>query len=234
MRISEIETKPQKTGPGYYELFRNGKPNDMHDNAKFFDSYDEAVDWYKKYRIDYAIKNSGAKPEEFAVVRDSNTWEYFNTLPSPAKEKNNRLIDPKYFANALKFWTDYYGDSRRGAVEIYDYSNEVDAIIQQGGVLYRIVFLQKFEDLNRTDLGSHWTVDRDVIDDYIEGVEGRTHSEGKDVYVLLTAETPPNNIDNLSVDVRGNPEEKEVNIINPRACKFTAKILGTDKVIPLN
>jgi hypothetical protein len=54
------------------------------------------------------------------------------------------------------------------------------------------------------------------------------------MYVLLTAETPSNNIDNLSVDVRGNPEEKEVNIINPRACKFTAQIIGTDKVIPLN
>ena len=101
-------------------------------------------------------------------------------------------------------------------------------------MLYRIVFLQKFEDLNRTDLGSHWTVDRDVIDDYIEGVEGRTHSEGKEVYVLLTATTPPNNIDNLSVDVRGNPEEKEVNIINPRACKYTAQILGTKEVIALN
>jgi len=233
MRISEIETTPQKTGPGYYELFRNGKPNDMHDNAKFFDSYDEAKDWYTKYRIDYAIKNSGAKPEEFAVVRDSNTWEYFKTLPSPAKEKNNRLIDPKYYTEALKFWIDYYGDSRRGAVEIHDYSNEVDAIIQQGGVLYRVVFLQKFEDLNRTDLGAHWTVDRDVIDDYIEGT-GRYYSEGKDMYVLLTAETPPNNIDNLSVDVRGNPEEKEVNIINPRACKYTAQILGSKEVIALN
>lgn len=87
--------------------------------------------------------------------------------------------------------------------------------------------------MNREDLGSHWTTDRDVIDNYIEGT-GRYYSEGKDMYVLLTAKTPPNNIDNLSVDVRGNPEEKEVNIINPRACKFTAQIIGTKETIALN
>ena len=234
MRISEIESKPANTGPGYYELFHNGRPNDLHDNPKFFQSYDEALDWYSKYRIKFRIDNEGAKREEFTIVRDANTWDYFKTLPTPAKEKNNRLIDPKYYEAAHKFWMEYYGDTRRGTIEIYDYSNEVDAIIKGGGTLYRIVFLQKFEDLNRTELGHHWTVDRDVIDDYIEGVEGRTHSEGKDVYVLLTAETPPNNIENLSVDVRGNPEEKEVNIVNPKICKYTAQILGSSEVIALN
>jgi len=234
MRITEIENPPSKTGPGHYELYRNGKIADMHDGAKFFNSYEQAKDWYKKYRIDYAVKNSGAKAEEYSIVRDEDTRNYFDTMPTPAKQKNNRLIDPEYYKETQKFWTDYYGETRRGTVELHDYSGTVDAIIEHGGTLYRIVFLEKFEDLNREDLGSHWTVDRDVIDDYIEGVEGRTHSAGKSVYVLLKCQTPPNNISNLHVDVRGNPEEKEVNIINPRACKFTAKILGTDKVIALN
>lgn len=234
MRISEITTVPSKNGPGYYELFRNGKPADIHDNPKFFKSYDEAKEWYTKYRIDYAIKNNGAKLEDFTIKRDADTWDYFKTLPTTTTNKHNRLSDPQYWEATKEFWIGYYGDARRGIYELVNYSNEVDAIIADGGTIYRIVFLEKFEDLNRTDLGWHWTVDHDVISDYIEGVEGRHHSAGKDVYVELTCKTPPNNIDNLHVDVRGNPEEKEVNIINPRACKFTARIIGTKEIIALN
>lgn len=234
MRISEISTPPSKTGPGHYELFYNGKPADIHDSPKFFNSYDEAKEWYTKYRIDYAIKNKGAKLEDFTIIRDADTWDYYKTLPTPSTNPHNRLSDPKYWEVTKEFWTGYYGDTRRGVYELVNYSNEVDYIVEKGGTIYRIVFLEKFEDLNRTDLGSHWTVDHDVISDYIEGVEGRHHSAGKDVYVELTARTPPNNIDNTSVDVRGNPEEKEVNIINPRLCKFTARIIGTKEVIALN
>ena len=234
MRLSEIETPPSKTGPGYYELFRNGKPADIHENPKFFSSYDEAKAWYTKYRIAWAIENKGAKLEDFTIKRDADTLDYFKNIQTPTTNKHNRLSDPKYWEDAKEFWSGYYGDSRRGVQELLNYSNEVDYLVEKGGSIYRIVFLEKFEDLNRTDLGSHWTVDHDVISDYIEGVEGRHHSKGKDVYVELTCRTPPNNIDNLSVDVRGNPEEKEVNIINPRACKFTARIIGTDKIIELN
>ena len=237
MRISEVTSSPSNTGRGNYELWYGNELYDMYASPRFFDSYQEAVKWFTKYSIEWAVQN-GYEAGNFRVRHSSDAYqdstEYYKNLPTPTKQKNNSLSNPEYYQECKEYWADYYGDDRRGTIELHGYIGDVDHLIEKGGYVYRVVFLEKFEDLNKTQLGSHWTVDHDVLEEYIESVAGRSHSKNKDVYVELVAHVPPNNIENLGVDVRGNPEEKEVNIINPKICKYTAQIIGTDKIIPLN
>ena len=235
-KVSE-PPKPATGGPGYYVLFYKDKPHDMYDEPKFFRTYDEAQDWYTKYRIDYSIKNKGTKPEDFSIRLAQDAENYYLQLPTPSKNPNNILSDPEYYREALKFWISYWGEgNRKGTLELREYSNDVDTLDSDGGTVYRVVFLRDFSELNREELGWHWTVDYDIAArDYASGAEGQHHQKGgKNVAVLLTCKTPPNNVTNKTVDVRGNPEEKEVNIINPRICKFTAQVIGTKEVIALN
>ena len=133
----------------------------------------------------------------------------------------NQLDDPKVYQECLDSWRDYYEYEDRTLREIEDYKYVVDRLIQNGGKVYRVIFANSPEEIRMDDLGVHWTIDESNIDAYLDSLWSNYGKGKKNSYVVV-AEVGPNNITNRGVDVAGNPEEKEVNIIRPNEATYQA------------
>lgn len=129
----------------------------------------------------------------------------------------NVLDDPQYYKKCLDTWTSYYDN--RGESELEEYKYRVDDLIKNGGKVYRVIFADSPEEIRLTDLGHHWTTESYNIDEYLDNLWSNYGSGKKNAYVVV-ANVGSNNITNKDVDVSGNPEEKEVNIINPNQAKY--------------
>ena len=133
----------------------------------------------------------------------------------------NQLDDPKVYQECLDSWRDYYEYEDRALSEIEDYKYVVDRLIQKGGKVYRVIFANSPEEIRMDDLGVHWTIDESNIDAYLDSL-WTNYGKGKKNSYVVVAEVGPNNITNRGVDVAGNPEEKEVNIIRPNEATYQA------------
>lgn len=131
----------------------------------------------------------------------------------------NKLHDPKEEEAALEGFQDYFGE-KRGEDEYSDYKWTVDRLIERGGKVYRLVFANSPEEVATDKLGWHWTADPSNIANYERSI-GAYYGRGENPYVI-EAVVPPNSISNESVDIAGNPEEQEVNIVaNLDKAKFS-------------
>jgi hypothetical protein len=133
----------------------------------------------------------------------------------------NQLDDPKVYQKCLDSWRDYYDYEDRTLREIEDYKYVVDRLIQKGGKVYRVIFANSPEEIRMDDLGVHWTIEESNIDYYIDSLWTHYGNGKKNSYIIV-ATVGPNNITNRGVDVAGNPEEKEVNIIRPTEATYEA------------
>ena len=138
-------------------------------------------------------------------------------LLTESMQSLNKLDDLKYYDECLKSWISYYDN--RGESELEEYKYRVDHLIKNGGKVYRVLFADSPEEITLTDFGHHWTTESYNIDEYLDSLWSNYGAGKKNAYVVV-AIVGPNNITNRGVDVSGNPEEKEVNIINPRQAKY--------------
>jgi hypothetical protein len=142
-------------------------------------------------------------------------------LLNESTQSLNQLDDPKVYQKCLDSWRNYYDYEDRTLSEIEDYKYVVDRLIQKGGKVYRVIFADSPEEIRMDDLGIHWTIDESNIDAYIDSL-WTNYGKGKKNSYVVVAEVGPNNITNRGVDVAGNPEEKEVNIIRPNEATYQA------------
>lgn len=131
----------------------------------------------------------------------------------------NQLDNDEIYQKCLDSWTDYYDNKEKAHYELDNYKYQVDNLIKNGGKIYRVIFANSPEDIKMSNLGHSWTTDQSNIDDYSDSLWSNYGSGKKNMYVVV-AEVGPNNINNNGVDISGNPEEKEVNIINPNQAKY--------------
>jgi hypothetical protein len=68
----------------------------------------------------------------------------------------------------LKSWGNYYGSDDTANWELDSYESEVEDLIENGGNIYRVLFVDNLSEINLKDMGNHWTTSRDNVIDVAE------------------------------------------------------------------
>lgn len=136
-------------------------------------------------------------------------------------ESYNQLDDPEIYQDCLDNWTSHYGDEDKADGELGTYQYNVWDLHEHGGEVYRVIYANSHEEvkMNPDEIGGHWTVRLSNIDDYLYK-NWKSYGQGKKDYYIAVATIGPNNISNEGVDVAGNPEEKEVQILRPNEATY--------------
>jgi antitoxin component YwqK of YwqJK toxin-antitoxin module len=119
----------------------------------------------------------------------------------------------------LKSWGNYYGSDDTANWELDSYESEVEDLIENGGNIYRVLFVDNLSEINLKDMGNHWTTSRDNVIDVAE-INQQYYGKNKQKVIVIEGYVEPNSITIEGVDVKGNPHEKEVNIINGKDVKI--------------
>lgn len=134
-------------------------------------------------------------------------------IKSIITESANKLDDPKEYARALAGFESYFDEE--GRIELIGYNHAVNKLIKNGGKVYRVIFANSPAEVKqgiKDGLNKHWTWCEAQIFYSIDNLWSN-YGSGKDKAYVLIATVPPNSISNVGVDISGNPEEQEVNIV---------------------
>lgn len=103
-----------------------------------------------------------------------------------------------------------YGNSERAREEYEYYKSILEECDKGGELVYRVLFLNKKEDINKKDIGKHWMFDREALSLVLSNVSDV--EEGKKPFIL-TAKTVPNSVDYDTSwsNFSQLPEECEIN-----------------------
>ena len=133
-------------------------------------------------------------------------------------EKFNNQINKEEIINKVKF---EFNDLEDAEDEVNYYVDLLTDLYNNGGEIYRLVFLDNPDDLREDDLGKHWLMDTAVLDRFQEGLLGT--AKGETPY-LITANIEPKQIDieeSLSSFI-ALPLENEINLkYNPTDYSLT-------------
>jgi antitoxin component YwqK of YwqJK toxin-antitoxin module len=160
-------------------------------------------------------------------VSDSMNWEdEYDDMVIKEQIENKDDI--------LKSWVNYYGSDDTANWELESYESEVEDLIENGGNIYRCLFVDDISEVKLNDIGHHWTISRDNVIDVIE-INQQYYGKDKKKTIVIEAYVEPNSITIDGVDVKGNPHEKEVNIIKGKDVKIKQifEYIGR-KFIPIN
>ena len=129
------------------------------------------------------------------------------------------------FSSNLETLINHYDDEER-AKEEFDWFWDTLTELNSGGYIYRVVFLPDLKYLDRDDLGSCWTVDkenaRSLVNNLHDMLELGEYDHGKEYDkedyepYLIEAKTETNNInfnDSMSQFCE-LPHEQEINLID--------------------
>lgn len=104
----------------------------------------------------------------------------------------------------------YYGCEDTGLDSAEYYFDIVDSLYANGGELWRVIFVNTLEDIKLDDLGHHWT-NRYNIDRVAQLLWYYREGAGKEFTIKIIV--APKSISVAGVDILGNVEEEEVNVI---------------------
>jgi antitoxin component YwqK of YwqJK toxin-antitoxin module len=145
-------------------------------------------------------------------VNESMNWkdEYDNMVINEQIENKDDI---------LKSWGNYYGSDDTANWELDSYESEVEDLIENGGNIYRVLFVDNLSEINLKDMGNHWTTSRDNVIDVAE-INQQYYGKNKQKVIVIEGYVEPNSITIEGVDVKGNPHEKEVNIKEGKGVKI--------------
>ncbi|CAB4133493.1 hypothetical protein UFOVP257_220 [uncultured Caudovirales phage] len=123
----------------------------------------------------------------------------------------NKLDDPEEYAKALQGFQLYF-EPKRGEEELSDYKSSFDYLNKNGGHIFRVIFADSPEEVRLNDVNVHWTYDESQISYYIDNL-WTYYGKGKKHAFVIEATVPPMSLSNWGVDLAGNPEEQEVNLV---------------------
>ena len=176
------------------------------------------VDYFMNGKVaDKSIYNMAKKIADISYNEDggvssSRNWkdEYDNMVIKEQMEDKD---------NILKSWGNYYGSDDTANWELESYESEVEDLIENGGNIYRVLFVDNLSEVNLKDMGNHWTTSRNNVIDVAE-INRQYYGKNKQKVIVIEGYVEPNSITIEGVDVKGNPHEKEVNIINGKDVKI--------------
>jgi hypothetical protein len=119
-------------------------------------------------------------------------------------------LDSKYKDKIIKHFGEYNEDTINNSLwTLYDIEN----LYNNGGYIYRVIWLKNEKDFNINNLGNHWLSNKGDIDNIISLFTLRDNVKGYPYYIK--AYTPPKNV-SIPYDYFNNIEENEVLVINDK------------------
>jgi hypothetical protein len=119
-------------------------------------------------------------------------------------------LDSKYKDKITKHFGEYNEDTINNSLwTLYDIEN----LYNNGGYIYRVIWLKNEKDFNINNLGNHWLSNKSDIDNIISLFTLRDNVKGHPYYIK--AYTPPKNV-SIPYDYFNNIEENEVLVINDK------------------
>ena len=119
-------------------------------------------------------------------------------------------LDSKYKDKIIKHFGEYNEDTVNNSLwNLYDIEN----LYNNGGYIYRVIWLKNEKDFNINNLGNHWLSNKGDIDNIISLFTLRDNVKGYPYYIK--AYTPPKNV-SIPYDYFNNIEENEVLVINDK------------------
>lgn len=132
--------------------------------------------------------------------------EYFKTF--------EQLIPNDDYNDYLDKVNNHFNDIERSKEDLDWYIQTITDLNNKGGIIYRLVFLDNKADLDTSELGEHWCLSKDDLENFYETL--KSHGEGEFPF-LITAKIEPGiiNIDHSIGSFCELPNEVEVNITKP-------------------
>lgn len=109
-------------------------------------------------------------------------------------------------------WSNYYGNQDTAEYKYETFMNEFNMKNLKGGSIFRCIFVDSIEEINKEKIGTHWTLESYYIEDYIDSIK-QYYGRDKKLTIIIEAYTPPNNI-KVCDDLGHHPDEKEINILD--------------------
>ena len=113
----------------------------------------------------------------------------------------------------LKHLTIWFNNSGRAEETLERHLDNVQRLYNEGGILYRLMFLEKSETIDKNNLGQHWVADENVLEDIRSMLLDTARGEkDPDYEYTITIKIPPKNVniqDSIS-EFLANPNEEEI------------------------
>lgn len=132
-------------------------------------------------------------------------------------------IDDAYYQKMLKKLTSFFGNPGRATETLERHLDNVKRLYENGGILYRLMFLESKEKINKNKLGRHWVADEYVLDDIRNSLLNAVRSEkDPDYEYIITIKIPPKNVDveNSISQFIENPTEEEMWLNSTKQAKI--------------
>lgn len=181
-----------------------------------------------KWFDEQASKEDLADLEEFEkIVNDINSRSQWRKLETYGLHKDHCVTFYRMFKNPIEFEDgtkiDIYDavynlthmmDDGGHMIDFMDWINTMKRLEENGGTVYRLVYLTDENSLNRENPGMHWTTDIHVIHDFYDdyfNMHYREEAKGKEPYII-TGKIPPGCVKFNNLD---RAREQEVTITDP-------------------
>lgn len=154
--------------------------------------------------------------EEYA--KEWNSYKPDDVLVQVGNEKiTKKDIEEKHLGSIRS----YYGSYEPYYIfEALSNLYEVVQYYEEGGILYRVLWLKSLRYLNKKELGRHWVSDKGKLENivditsswYDEDTPGATKGMGTTPYVVVV-KTPPRNVA-IPFDYFNNLNEQETTVVD--------------------
>jgi hypothetical protein len=188
---------------------------------KLFESED--IDWDKEL-ASYNDLTSGLTSSEKYKKWEEYINNFLRRIAS-VEYKGGFTVANHHFTeeemyDMIKGYYRFYDSSISNALfELGDHLGTAQSLWDRGGKLYRLIYANSEEEIDKENLGHHWTISEYEIE-YLQDKGWKDmYGEGKAKAFLITVEVEPHNVSVEHVDIQGNPEEKEINIIDDSKLK---------------
>lgn len=122
-------------------------------------------------------------------------------------------LDTKYRQKII----DYYGDYTEDTIIEATYTlKNIEYLYNNGGGLYRAIWLKDINEFNKNKLGKHWVFNKGDIDNIVQIF--RNYDYDGDIYVI-EAKTPPHNV-SIPHDYWNCLDENEILVVDDKKLEF--------------
>ena len=139
----------------------------------------------------------------------------------------NGLHNRSKYQRTLQVLQLAYGEEE-GQLMLDQYSQLVDQLIEQGGTVYRGIWVAPGTKPRLTDAGQHWALTLQAAEEYLDsdagwGAYADFQGDNDDIKpepYIISATVGPKSVTNNGVFFDKFPEEMEVRLVNPQTAKM--------------
>ena len=125
-------------------------------------------------------------------------------------------IETKYKDKISKYYGEYTEDT---IIEATWTLNDIANFYDNGGELYRVVWLENINDFDSKELGHHWVSCRSDVENIVDIFNTYRESTDTGEPYVIKSYTPPNNV-SVPYDYWNNLDEHEILVVDDKKLVF--------------